>query len=120
MSFCTCSLPMRARITVSRTCGVTCLRSRSKPQSSRTSVDIEERELHYSADAPLRAWRLFRVRTRDEGVFLSSAMYHDPDHVPWEEAVHVASCSEGHDAPAPGCRCGIYGAVEGVLDSLPG
>ena len=47
-------------------------------------------------------------------------MYHDPDHVPWEEAVHVASCSEGHDAPAPGCRCGIYGAVEGVLDSLPG
>ncbi len=47
-------------------------------------------------------------------------MYHDPDHVPWEEAVHVASCSEGHDAPARGCRCGIYGAVEGVLDSLPG
>jgi hypothetical protein len=26
------------------------------------SIDIEERELHYSLETPLRAWRLFRVR----------------------------------------------------------
>jgi hypothetical protein len=25
-----------------------------------------------------------------------------------------------HAAPAPGCRCGIYAAIEGTLDSLPG
>jgi hypothetical protein len=40
---------------------------------------IEERELHYPPDSPLRAWRLFRVRAFDADVVLSSPMYHDPD-----------------------------------------
>jgi hypothetical protein len=81
---------------------------------------IEERELHYSPDSPLRAWRLFRVRAFDVDVVLSSPMYHDPDPPPWPDVGSVASCYEDHPAPAPGCRCGIYAAVPGTLDSLPG
>ena len=51
---------------------------------------------------------------------LSSPMYHDPDPTPWPQATQVATCYERHPAPAPGCRCGIYGSVRGTLDSLPG
>jgi hypothetical protein len=81
---------------------------------------IEQRELHYPPDSPLRAWRLFRVRALDAGVVLSSPMYHDPDPPPWPDVGSVASCYEDHPAPAAGCRCGIYAAVAGTLDSLPG
>jgi hypothetical protein len=83
-------------------------------------MKIEERELHYGRDEPLLAWRLFRVRADGDGVVLSSPMYHDPAHPPWPAVESVAFCSEGHSAPAPGCRCGIYGAIPGTLDSLPG
>jgi hypothetical protein len=81
---------------------------------------IDERELHYPPDSPLRAWRLFRVRAFGAGVVLSSPMYHDPDPPPWPDVGSVAFCYEDHPAPAAGCRCGIYGAVAGSLDSLPG
>jgi hypothetical protein len=81
---------------------------------------MEEQELHYSADAPLHGWRLFRVRVCDEGLVLSSPMYHDPEPPPWPEVVAEARCYEAHPAPAAGCRCGIYAAVRGTLDSLPG
>src|SRR5262245_62131293 len=74
---------------------------------------IEERGLHYSSDSPLRAWRLFRVRAFDADLVLSSPMYHNPDPPPWPAVGSVASCYEGHPAPAPGCRCGIYAAVPG-------
>jgi hypothetical protein len=83
-------------------------------------MDIEERELHYSPDSPLRAWRLFRVRALGADVVLSSPMYHDPDPPPWPAVRSVAACYQDHPAPAPGCRCGIYAAVPGTLDSLPG
>lgn len=83
-------------------------------------MEIEERELFYPPEAPLRAWRLFRVRECSDGPVLSSPMYHDPDPPPWPETGSTASCPEGHPAPAAGCRCGIYAAVEGTLDSLPG
>jgi hypothetical protein len=84
-------------------------------------MEIDERELRYPATAPLRAWRLFRVRRdRDGDVMLSSPMFHNPEHVPWTGLESVAVCHEDHPAPAPGCRCGIYGALEGSLDSLPG
>src|SRR5262249_35576936 len=79
-----------------------------------------ERELHFSPDSPLRAWRIFRVRVLEGGLTLSSPMYHDPDPPPWPDVGSVASCYQGHLAPAPGCRCGIYAAVAGTLDSLPG
>jgi hypothetical protein len=81
---------------------------------------IEERELQFTAQAPLSAWRLFRIRRDERGPLLSSPMYHDPDPPPWPEAVSTATCHEGHAAPAPACRCGIYAAVRGTLDSLPG
>lgn len=84
---------------------------------------IEERELHYLPEQPLRAWRLFRVRADGDGLLLSSPMYHDDATglTPlWPARRSVAVCYEDHEAPAPGCRCGIYGAVEGMLDSLPG
>ncbi|GAA4460270.1 hypothetical protein [Phytohabitans houttuyneae] len=83
-------------------------------------MGIEERELHYAPDSPLRAWRLFRVRASGAGLVLSSPMYHDPGPPPWPAVGSVATCSEGHPAPAAGCRCGIYAAVPGTLDSLPG
>src|SRR5919108_284054 len=83
-------------------------------------MEIEEFEFQYSPEVPLRAWRLFRVRRKGDGLVLSAPMYHDPDHPLWPNPVHEASCTEGHAAPAPGCRCGIYGAVAGTADSLPG
>jgi hypothetical protein len=83
-------------------------------------VPIEERELAFTSLAPLHAWRLFRVRADEDGWMLSAPMYHDPDPPPWPGAMSTASCYEGHPAPAPGCRCGIYAVVEGSLDSLPG
>jgi hypothetical protein len=40
---------------------------------------------------------------------------------PWQPEFTVARCLEhDHAAPAPGCRCGIYAAIEGTLDSLSG
>jgi hypothetical protein len=48
-------------------------------------------------------------------------MIHSPAPPPWQPGWTVARCIEhDHTAPAPGCRCGIYAAVEGTLDSLPG
>jgi hypothetical protein len=87
---------------------------------NRRAVEIEERLLQFSSEAPLRAWRLFRVRHHGDGIVLSSPMFHNPHPVPWPESVAEATCHEGHSAPAPACRCGIYGAVRGTLDSLPG
>lgn len=82
-------------------------------------MTIEERELRFPPAAPLRAWRLFRVRTQPGGFALSSPMYDDPDPTVWPRAKR-AFCNEPHPAPAPGCRCGIYAIVRGTLDSLPG
>jgi len=86
-------------------------------------VDIEERLLHYSPQASLHAWRLFRLRTEGQRLVLASPMYHDDTtgRTPlWPCLEAEAICHEGHPAPSPGCRCGIYGAVAGTLDSLPG
>src|SRR5262249_11284101 len=50
-------------------------------------------------------------------------MYHDDTtgRTPlWPSAEAKATCHQGHPAPSPRCRCGIYGAVAGTLDSLPG
>ena len=63
------------------------------------------------------------MRAGGDGLVLSSPMYHDDATglTPlWPARRSVAVCYEDHEAPAPGCRCGIYGAVEGTLDSLPG
>jgi hypothetical protein len=82
---------------------------------------IEERELSFTHEEPLQAWRLFRVRRTAEAYALCSPMIHSPAPPPWAPGPALAVCFESdHAAPAPGCRCGIYGAVEGTLDSLPG
>jgi hypothetical protein len=83
-------------------------------------MEIEEQELQYTSDAPLLGWRLFRIRGCDGTLVLSSPMYHDPEPPPWPEIVAEARCYERHPAPARGCRCGIYAAVRGTLDSLSG
>jgi hypothetical protein len=82
-------------------------------------MGIEERELHFTPHSPLLAWRLFRIRRDMSGPLLSSPMYDDPDPTPWPK-VKTAACNEPHSAPAAGCRCGLYAAIEGTLDSLPG
>lgn len=82
-------------------------------------MTIEERELHFTPQAPLLGWRLFRIRRDGSGPLLSSPMYDDPDPTPWSK-VKVAACNEPHSAPAAGCRCGLYAAIKGTLDSLPG
>lgn len=80
---------------------------------------FEERELTFPRSAPLRAWRLFRVRVRGAGFVLFSPMYDDPDPTPWPPT-KLAVCDQDHPAPKAGCRCGIYAVVRGTLDSLPG
>jgi hypothetical protein len=81
----------------------------------------DERELRFTRRAPLLAWRLFRVRRLPDGYALCAPMIHSPAPPPWQPGFTVARCLEhDHPAPAPGCRCGIYAAIEGTLNSLPG
>jgi hypothetical protein len=81
----------------------------------------DERELSFTRGAPLLAWRLFRVRRLPDGSALCPPMIHSPAPPPWRPGLTVARCLEhDHPAPAPGCRCGIYAAIQGTLDSLPG
>jgi hypothetical protein len=81
----------------------------------------DERELWFTRRAPLLGWRLFRVRRLPDGYALCAPMIHSPAPPPWQPGVTVARCLEhDHAAPAPGCRCGIYAAIEGTLDSLSG
>jgi hypothetical protein len=85
------------------------------------SAMADETELRFTREAPLFARRLFRVRSLGEGYALCSPMIHRPAPPPWRPGLTVARCAEhDHAAPVPDCRCGIYGAVEGTLDSLPG
>ena len=63
------------------------------------------------------------MRTEGKRLVLSSPMYHDDTTglTPrWPYVDAEATCHKGHPAPSPGCRCGIYGAINGTLDSLPG
>jgi hypothetical protein len=81
----------------------------------------DERELRFTRRTPLLAWRLFRVRRLPDGYALCAPMIHSPAPPPWQPGFTVARRLEhDHAAPAPGCRCGIYAAIEGTLDSLSG
>jgi hypothetical protein len=92
----------------------------TEARRGRSERAIEERELRFTPQEPLLAWRLFRIRQDGGGgPLLSSPMYDDPDPTPWPKA-KTAACNKEHAAPAAGCRCGIYGAIPGTLDSLPG
>jgi hypothetical protein len=82
---------------------------------------MEERELHFPAEQPLIGWRLFRVRRSENGFMLSAPLIHNPDFERFPSRTIEAICYEAeHPAPARGCRCGLYAAIEGTLDSLSG
>jgi hypothetical protein len=82
---------------------------------------MEERELHFPAEQPLIGWRLFRVRRSESGFVLSAPLIHNPDFERFQSRTIEAICYETeHPAPAPGCRCGLYAAIDGTLDSLSG
>jgi len=82
---------------------------------------MEERELHFSEEQPLIGWRLFRVRWSESGFVLSAPLIHNPDFERFSSRTIEAICYEAeHLAPAPRCRCGLYAAIDGTLDSLSG
>ena len=82
---------------------------------------VEERELYLPAEQPLIGWRLFRVRRSESGFVLSAPLIHNPDFERFPSRTIDAICYEAeHPAPAPGCRCGLYAAIDGTLDSLSG
>lgn len=82
---------------------------------------MEERELHIPSEEPLIGWRLFRVRRSESGFMLSAPLIHNPGFEPFPSRTIEAICYQAeHPAPAPGCRCGLYAAVDGTLDSLSG
>jgi hypothetical protein len=82
---------------------------------------MEERELHFPAEHPLIGWRLFRVRQSNSGFLLTAPLIHNPDFEVFPSRTIDAICHEAeHPAPAPGCRCGLYAAIDGTLDSLSG
>jgi hypothetical protein len=84
---------------------------------------MEERELFLPRDQPLVAWRLFRARLTEGEWLLSAPLIHDPGYERFLGGAVAARCYDSgslHQAPARGCRCGLYAAIEGTLDSLPG
>jgi hypothetical protein len=84
-------------------------------------ASMEERELHRPEEHPLIGWLLFRVRRSDSGFVLSAPLIHNPDFERFPSPTIDAICYQAeHPAPAAGCRCGLYAAIEGTRDSLPG
>jgi hypothetical protein len=84
-------------------------------------TSMEERELHFPAEHPLIGWRLFRVRRSESGFLLTAPLIHNPHFERFPSRIVDAICYQAeHPAPAPGCRCGLYAAIEGTLDSLSG
>jgi hypothetical protein len=82
---------------------------------------MEERELHLPAEKPLVGWRLFRARRSGSGFVLSAPLIHNPDFEHFLSPTIDTICYQAeHTAPAPGCRCGLYAAIDGTLDSLSG
>ncbi|MGH2884563.1 MAG: hypothetical protein ACRDPA_18000, partial [Solirubrobacteraceae bacterium] len=66
-------------------------------------------------------WRLFRVCRSQNGFLLSAPLIHNPDFERFPSRIIEAVCYQAeHRAPAPGCRCGLYTAIDGTLDSLSG
>jgi hypothetical protein len=82
---------------------------------------MDERALHCPEEQPLIGWRLFRLRPSSAGFVLSAPLIHNPDFERFLSRTIEATCYEReHSAPAPGCRCGLYAALDGTLDSLSG
>jgi hypothetical protein len=61
------------------------------------------------------------VRRSAGGFVLSAPLIHNPDFERFPSRTIDAICYQAeHPAPAPGCRCGLYAAIDGTLDSLSG
>jgi hypothetical protein len=61
------------------------------------------------------------VRPSAGGFVLSAPLIHKPDFEHFPSRTIEGICYEReHPAPAPGCRCGLYAALDGTLDSLSG
>ncbi len=66
---------------------------------------------------PSRNWK----SGAGSGAVLAAPLVHDPDFEQFPSRDIVARCYDhDHPAPAPACRCGLYAAIEGTLDSLAG
>lgn len=84
-------------------------------------TSMDERELQCPEARPLVGWRLFRMRRSENGFVLSAPLIRDTDFERFPSRTIDATCYDvDHPAPAPGCRCGLYAAIEGTLDSLSG
>jgi hypothetical protein len=82
---------------------------------------MEEQKLHFSEERPLTGWRLLRVRRSECHLVLSAPLIHNPGFERFPSRTIEAICYQAEQqAPAPGCRCGLYAAIEGRLDSLSG
>ena len=82
---------------------------------------MDERELDCTDGPPLIGWRFFRVRHGASGPMLAAPLIHDPDFELFPSIEIAATCYDhDHPAPAPSCRCELYVAIEGTLDSLAG
>jgi len=87
----------------------------------RDSSRVDERALDCSDGLPLVGWRLFRVRRAESGPVLAAPLIHNPEFERFPANAMAATCYEhDHPPPAPACRCGLYAAIEGTLDSLAG
>lgn len=61
------------------------------------------------------------MRDSPTGPVLTAPLIHNPDYEVFPTSTITATCYEhAHPAPYPGCRCGLYVAVERTLDSLSG
>jgi hypothetical protein len=79
------------------------------------------RSTRFPEEHSLIGWRLFRVRRSDSGFVLTAPLIHNSDFERFPSPAIDAICYQiEHPAPAPGCRCGLYAAIKGALDSLPG
>lgn len=84
-------------------------------------TSMEEWELQCPEEQPLIGWRLFKVRRSESGFALSAPLIHNPDFERFPSRTVDATCYDrDHPAPAAGCRCGLYAAIDGTLDSLSG
>ena len=92
-----------------------------RPNRPRDAQAVEERELDCTDGPPLLGWRFFRVRREASSPMLAAPLIHNPNFESFPSREIVARCyDQDHPAPAPGCRCGLYVAIEGTLDSLAG
>jgi hypothetical protein len=75
---------------------------------------MDEQALPCPEEQPLIGWRPFSRAPSSAGFVLSAPLIHNPDFERFPSRTIEATCYQReHPAPAPGCRCGPYAALEG-------